>query len=498
MRSSNELKLKAGTIFVKTVGYDMNVSLTEKIIANWAEQTIHVLTAAITQTADHILITDKEGIIQYVNPAFEKTTGFLKQEVFGKTPSILKSGLHGEEYYKALWSTILSGEVFRATTINKKKDGFLYYADQTITPIKNENNQITHFVSVWKDITERIEYEEKLKKLNEHIVFEKYKLEQILNFDEKVSAIKDINKLIDFIITKACDILNSKRCSLMLIDETLQELCIKGSAGLNERFTRKNIKVGELIAGFVIQEAKSILVENIETDKRFARPNRTGYESKSFISVPICLDHKMIGVVNVTDKNPATSNIFTQLDLKILTAIVRQAAVVIENAQIYKELNYLTITDAMTDLYNYRYFTKSLENEINRTKRFPWTFSLMMIDIDHFKSYNDSFGHLQGDFLLREVGRMIQSNLREVDIVCRYAGDEFVVILPGTDVSRARFIAEKIRGKVMKLECKRAMTFSVGVTEYVKGMSRYELISRVDRALYQAKQTGRNKVCICG
>ncbi len=117
------------------------------------EEDLVILKNAIGQTADHVMITDKEGIIQYVNPAFEKTTGYSKQEVLGKTPKILQSGKQTREYYQRLWDTILVGKIFYASTINKKKNGELYVADQTISPVMNESGEITHFVSVWKDIT---------------------------------------------------------------------------------------------------------------------------------------------------------------------------------------------------------------------------------------------------------------------------------------------------------------------------------------------------------
>jgi PAS domain S-box-containing protein len=117
---------------------------------------VKTLISAIEQTADNVMITDKAGTIVYVNPAFQKTTGYWKLEVLGRTPAILKSGVHGDEYYKELWSTILSGKVFRAETTNKNKKGEYYIADQTITPLTNESGEITNFVSIWKDITHKV------------------------------------------------------------------------------------------------------------------------------------------------------------------------------------------------------------------------------------------------------------------------------------------------------------------------------------------------------
>jgi PAS domain S-box-containing protein len=125
-----------------------------------AEERLQRLSSAVEQTADSVVITDQKGNIEYVNPAFEATTGYSSAEVLGRNPNILKSGVQGPEFYRDLWETILRGEPFRGTTVNRKKDGDLYYAEQTITAIKDRNGSITHFVSVLKDMTERRKLQE--------------------------------------------------------------------------------------------------------------------------------------------------------------------------------------------------------------------------------------------------------------------------------------------------------------------------------------------------
>ncbi|OGX08897.1 MAG: hypothetical protein A2Z88_10115 [Omnitrophica WOR_2 bacterium GWA2_47_8] len=458
-----------------------------------------VLSEAIEQTADSVVVTNKEGIIQYVNSAFERTTGFTKDDVVNKTPRILKSGYHPSEYYRNLWETVLRGDTFRSITTNKKKNGELFYCDQTITPLKNEKGEMHCFVSILKDITERKIFEDKLQSLNQELAFEKYKLEQILDFDEKISTITDLHKLVDFFIEKACDILESDRCSLMLFDENTQELCLKGAVGLNDEIMSQcKLRVGEGISGKVVESAGPILVKDTLMDKRFLFKENNSYKSRSFISVPIKFDSKLIGVVNITDKRSTSQSEYNELDLKILTAIVRQAAIAIENVQMYKELQYLTVTDSMTNLYNYRYFIKSLDHEIARANRSTEPLYLLMCDIDHFKAYNDTLGHLEGDILLKKVGQVLKDNLREIDIVCRYAGDEFVVVLFDASLSGAQIVAEKIRARVKEIAFGKMVTISIGLAQYAPNMSRRELISKADRALYMAKNSGRDKVCVLG
>jgi len=124
------------------------------------ETLIQTLTSAVEQTADSIIITDRSGLIEYVNPAFEQTTGYTREEAWGRTPRILKSGVHDDAFYERLWDTILSGRVFRDTLANRKKNGEIFFAEQTITPMRGSTGTITHFVTVVKDVTEQRKLQE--------------------------------------------------------------------------------------------------------------------------------------------------------------------------------------------------------------------------------------------------------------------------------------------------------------------------------------------------
>lgn len=123
------------------------------------------LWSIVEQAAERVVITDRDGVIEYVNPAFERVTGYSKKEAVGKTPAILKSGKHPKSFYEKLWATLLSGESFRATFINKKKGGELYQEEQTITPIRDNKGAIKHFVSTAQDISRQNKLQENLKKV---------------------------------------------------------------------------------------------------------------------------------------------------------------------------------------------------------------------------------------------------------------------------------------------------------------------------------------------
>jgi PAS domain S-box-containing protein len=138
------------------------MAIRSDITDRWIErEAVQRLSSAVEQTADAIFITDRDGVIEYVNPAFETITGFARDEALGKNPRILNSGMHDARHFQLLWKTILAGEVFRHTSINRRKNGELFYAEQTITPMKDPEGRVTHFVSVVKDLTEQLKRRER-------------------------------------------------------------------------------------------------------------------------------------------------------------------------------------------------------------------------------------------------------------------------------------------------------------------------------------------------
>ena len=156
----SQMQLANQTLFI---GMVRNISDRKK-----AEEQMTKLSSALEQTADAIMITDASGIIEYINAGFEETTGYSQAEMIGKTPKIISSRLMKKEFYEKLWSTLQAGQVFRDIVINKRKDGSLYYEEKTITPLKNNRDEITHYISTGKDITERMQTQEKLKFLAHH------------------------------------------------------------------------------------------------------------------------------------------------------------------------------------------------------------------------------------------------------------------------------------------------------------------------------------------
>ncbi len=439
-----------------------------------------------------VYVVDTRGKLMYVNHAFAEILGYeTKDEILGKN---LTNELYADPAEREIFLKKMAekGFVLAYEVRNRRKDGSVVRLSATSHYIYNHQGEIIGVEGIVQDITET-------KRLEEALMSEKRKLEQILGFDEKIGSIRKFDTLIDFIVEKTTKILEVEKCSIMLLDEDTNELCIQGFKGLQEDLVKTTrLKLGDPIAGVVAIQRKPLLVKNIEYDEHFKRANRPNYQSRSFMIVPITMEQKLIGVINVADKIPSSNReeIFTEIDLKILCALAREVAVAIENLKLYKELNYLTVTDSLTQIFNYRQFARSLEYEIQRSKRTKDPLSLIMMDIDDFKLYNDTFGHLEGDTLLKDVSTILKTQLRSTDVICRYAGDEFTVILPDTTVDGGRNSANKIKEAIEQYPFKRKVTVSIGIAGYALGLTSHELVNKADKALYQAKKEGKNKISV--
>ncbi|MBF0478378.1 MAG: GGDEF domain-containing protein [Candidatus Omnitrophica bacterium] len=184
--------------------------------------------------------------------------------------------------------------------------------------------------------------------------------------------------------------------------------------------------------------------------------------------------------------------------------LVQQFALALRRVRLREEIERLAITDSLTEVYTRRYVLERFNEDIKRSKHRNMQTSLLMIDVDFFKKYNDDFGHLVGDRILREIGQIIKTHIREIDIAGRYGGEEFCVVLPDTDKDGAAFVAERIRAAAEQAEidaydARINVTLSIGTSSFPKdGKTIDELVDKADWALYRAKKIGRNKVCAFG
>lgn len=296
----------------------------------------------------------------------------------------------------------------------------------------------------------------------------------------------------------SAELVQSERASILIRDEHSESLTAKAAIGARiNLMTAPNI--GEGVAKVVLDEGDPVVVEDIKRIGIKPAPPERRYKTRSFISYPILIGDRRIGVMNFTDK--ADGDVFNERDLELLRAIAPQIAVAIDRTVLKNkagELEQLSVTDSLTGLLNRRYLDKRMVEEIQRSKRHRFPMSLMMLDIDEFKSYNDAFGHQAGDRALKTVAGVLQDILRGADVAARYGGEEFAILLPQTTSNEAAMIAERLRQRIEHTEFpNRRITISIGIASISNDIETpSDIIGAADHALYEAKNNGRNKVQI--
>jgi len=251
----------------------------------------------------------------------------------------------------------------------------------------------------------------------------------------------------------------------------------------------------------VFKERKSLSVEDINEDFRFNyTPLNTERYFKSLISAPMVSQSRMVGLLRL---NSREKNSYSFDDLRLLDFISDLASSAINNARLYKTTEELSTKDSLTGFYIHRYLKESLAREVERARINKTPLSLIMIDIDHFKDYNDRYGHSAGDKVLMGISRIIFNDaVKYTQLIARYGGEEFVIVLPNMDKEKAYELAEKIRIDISmrKFSLRRKetnVTVSAGVTSYTDEIIKSEeLLKKTDFLLYKAKKEGRNKVCV--
>jgi diguanylate cyclase (GGDEF)-like protein len=217
----------------------------------------------------------------------------------------------------------------------------------------------------------------------------------------------------------------------------------------------------------------------------------------TFLAAPMRHQERRIGALLLGSRHDQA---FSSHQARVISILCNQAAVSLENSSIIDRMEELAITDGLTGLFNHRYFQESFQQELERAERQKQTLSLLILDIDHFKGFNDSFGHPAGDFVLKSLAQLLKKNARKIDILARYGGEEFAALLPGVDKKGARKTAERWRRNTERSAFKSlgqsfAITLSIGYATYpADGQSKMDLVEKADRGLYDAKENGRNQV----
>ncbi len=417
-----------------------------------ANRQLNLLAAALKAAAHSITITDSNGYVVWTNPAFTALSGYSAQEVLGTNRRELKSGVHSDLFYRQMWETISSGKVWRGEIVNRRKNGTLAPEEMTITPVTSEHGNITHYIAINQDITERKQAEEALREAEE-------KYRNI--FEDAVVGM--------FQATPDGRLLNINHSFARMHGYSSPQELLRESAEAAPHFVDRAR----------LEEWKQVL------------QNRGTIRSAE-VEIVCKGGARRWVLVNIRAGRSADGKV-----------VVHEGAIedITERKMAQQQVSYLAYYDPLTGLPNRMLLQDRLSNALVSAGRLGGKTALLFLDLDRFKTINDSLGHSFGDILLQQVANRLKHEIREEDTVSRIGGDEFLIVLTSIEsAAEAQAIATRIvisltgefriQGRSIAVSC------SIGVSVFPEhGRDVETLIKNADAAMYCAKEKGSNTVC---
>jgi diguanylate cyclase (GGDEF)-like protein len=376
----------------------------------------------------------------------------------------------------------------------------LMVRDEVVGVLDCQSEQLDFFDSATIDLLTLFSTQASMALQNAHL----YSLEQrraaqleaINAIAKQTTAVLDLKDL----LAKLCSLVRQSfpgdHVSVLLREENQLALgAHEGSLSL-----RVSDREGFMITDALVSQAMSSGSTVVQNDTgEVAHYVPMFEETRSKMCIPLISFGQTLGVLAL---DSAQVNSFPHADALTLESVADICATAIQNAHYVERVRQLAYIDGLTGIFNRRFFELRIAEEMERARRYEGSLAVIMLDIDHFKRLNDEFGHLLGDEVLRQVSSVFSQQLRKIDVVCRYGGEEFAILLPQTTAEHALSVADKLRREVAAWQfpgVPRAVTISAGAASYpVHGSSRDELVKAADSALYAAKQAGRNCVCAAG
>jgi diguanylate cyclase (GGDEF)-like protein/putative nucleotidyltransferase with HDIG domain len=320
----------------------------------------------------------------------------------------------------------------------------------------------------------------------------------LLNFSGKISNIIDLDELAEAILYPVINAVRTEQASLLFLKDN------QYASTYSQRYQKDRETISILlnddgpVVAWLKREDRPLNMDIINSQPEFSSIKNEVKETLKSAEVeiicPIKSKQKLIAILVLSKKHH--HGCYSRGDTDLLMTLSHEAGMAIENAQLYEKAKQRANSDELTGLFNHRCFHQRMEEEIARSIRFGDVFSLLLLDIDHFKRYNDKRGHLTGDAVLRDIGSILMSSVRNSDICFRYGGDEFAIILPETSIEGSRSVAERIRESVKSFSGwpGEQLTVSIGVSTWpTDGVIKNAVIRAADAALYYSKQTGKNR-----
>jgi diguanylate cyclase (GGDEF)-like protein len=347
---------------------------------------------------------------------------------------------------------------------------------------------------------------EEIKRLKGEMRQKERELSFFINAGKLLTSSLEFKKTVKTILEQAHLLVRGEVWTLLLLDESSKELYFEMTKGkLKKTFKPFTVKPGRGVPGTVVKTGLPILIPDVRENLKYSTEieQRIMARPKSILAVPVVNKKKTIGVLEMVNKEDGTP--FDAKDLGLLSTLVDQASIAIERSRMYQKMSELVVTDDLTKLFNFRYLEQTLDSELRRSQRYKSEISLVFLDIDHFKEVNDAYGHQAGSQVLIELGKVLIDSLRDVDIIARYGGDEFVVVLPETSVETTHHIVKRLQKHIREFKflkkkgLKIKLTVSFGIAGFpVHAKNKEDLLKASDYAMYIAKNSGRDRIFVSG
>lgn len=414
------------------------------------------------------------------------------------TPGVLQSRDLSDQYLRAARSVLLDRNMPQEAIeeaihgCKQKNVTFFFWCESENEPHRSAAAEVQVMLDY---LREQNAWEHPLPSAE---TVERLRLQTLIDIITTANSHLEPEEVMHTVMTRIHQIIGCEAWSVLILDRDDPSVLNFAAAygPIKEQLMGIRIPVGKGIAGWVAKHRQPLIVNHVKEDPRFLdKIDKTlQFVTRDILCAPLISRGRAIGVIEMV--NSTKEHGFSEMDLDIIQVLVNPAAVAIENAYLFQKTQQLTIQDDLTKLYNARHLSYCLETELRRAMRNAWHLAVIFLDLDGFKGVNDTYGHLQGSQCLIDIGEIVKDSARETDIVGRYGGDEFMLILPQTDEEGAIIVGERIRDRVEaynKVDV--PMTASIGLSVYPDhGHTKEQLIRQADKAMYRVKEQGKNGI----
>ncbi len=438
------------------------------------------------------------------NQAFADMVGYSTQELLEFTLDEVYAMVHADdqEMIAQRYRDRQAGKVVPDSYEHRfiRKDGGVGWAQATVSEIEIQGEQA--FLGVYLDVTERKRAEAERERLLVAEREQRLLAETLAGVTLAITSLISHEAVLDEILRQVHRVAPYSTANIALWEgDALRVARWRGyeAFGGEELISSLVQTLDDLTVDLdAIQSRQPLVIPDTSQELRWVLFDETAW-IRSYLVVPICLHDQVLGLLRLDSDTPGR---FSVEDAERLQPLANAAAIALQNARLFGEVQRLATTDGLTGIYNRRHFFELAESELNRARRFGHPVSAIMLDIDHFKQVNDTYGHAVGDQVLRVVAKRCGESIRDIDVLGRYGGEEFAVILPSTDLPGARTMAERLRRSVADAPVPTdkgdlTVTISLGVASNAQDDGDVAaLLNRADAAMYAAKQAGRNRVAV--